>query len=69
MCRAIESALFQFELTVRKNANKRWLCVLNHHSQSRTINLDGSFKDAITGQAHSGAAEIGGYGVLVLEKM
>jgi len=57
------------ELTVRKNANKRWLCVLNHHSQSRTINLDGSFKDAITGQAHSGAAEIGGYGVFVLEKM
>jgi beta-galactosidase len=57
------------ELTVRKNANKRWLCVLNHKSESQTINLDGSFKDSITGQAHSGAADIPGYGVLVLERM
>jgi len=56
------------ELTVRKNANRRWLCVLNHKSESQTINLDGSFKDAITGQSHSGATEIAGYGVFVLER-
>jgi len=54
------------ELTVRKSAQKRWLCLLNHKSEPQTINLDGSFNDAITGQAHRGATEIPGYGVLVL---
>ena len=56
------------ELTVRKSANKRWLCVLNHKSESQTINLDGSFKDAVTQKAHNGATEISPYGVLVLER-
>lgn len=56
------------ELTVRKSRDQRWLCVLNHKSETQTINLDAAFKDAITGQAHSGATEITGYGVLVLEK-
>jgi beta-galactosidase len=54
------------ELTVRKSAQKRWLCLLNHKSEPQTINLDGSFKDAIAGQSHRGATEIPGYGVLVL---
>jgi beta-galactosidase len=56
------------ELTVRKRGSKRWLCILNHTGQAQTIQLREQFKDAISGQAHSGATELQGYGVLVLEK-
>jgi beta-galactosidase len=55
------------ELTVRKSGSRRWVCLLNHTRQQATVTLPTSFKDAMTGQTRSGAIEIPGYGVLILE--
>jgi beta-galactosidase len=54
------------ELTVRKSGSKRWMFVLNHNSEAQTINLPGTYKNAVSEESHSAATEIPGYGVLVL---
>jgi beta-galactosidase len=54
------------ELTMRRSGNKRWICLLNHNAGAQTINLPGTFKDAVSGESHSGATELPGYSVMVL---
>ncbi len=54
------------EVTVRKKGSKQWVLVLNHKPEPQTISVR-RVKDAISGKAYSGSAEIPGYGVLVLE--
>jgi beta-galactosidase len=54
------------ELTVRKTGSKRWMFVLNHNGEAQTINLPGTFKDALSGESHNGVTETPAYGVLVL---
>jgi beta-galactosidase len=54
------------ELTSRKSAEKRWLCVLNHKSEAQTISLPRPYRDAISGKVLNGATEVPRYGVLVL---
>src|SRR5207244_3957627 len=55
------------ELTVRKSGSRRWVCLLNHTRQQKTVTLPTSFKDAMTGQTRSGAIAVPGSGVLILE--
>jgi len=54
------------ELTTRKSGSKRWMFVLNHNGEAQTINLPGTFKDALSGESHTGTTDVPGYGVLVL---
>jgi beta-galactosidase GanA len=42
------------------------MIVLNHNGDAQTVNLPGMFKDALSGESHSGTTEIPSYGVLVL---
>jgi beta-galactosidase len=63
--RAIEVPM-GVELTVRKSGSQRWMIVLNHNGDAQTVNLPGMFKDALSGESHSGTTEIPSYGVLVL---
>ena len=54
------------ELTERRSGSKRWMFLLNHNREAQTINLPGTFRDAVSGQTHSGDTELSGYGVMVL---
>jgi len=54
------------EVTVRKSGSRRWMFVLNHNGAAQTVNLPETYKDALSGESHSGATEIPAYGVLVL---
>lgn len=54
------------ELTVRMSGKKRWTFLLNHAGNAQSLNLAGNFRDALTGETHSGQVELPAYGVKVL---
>jgi len=55
------------EVTVRKSGDKQWMFLLNHTSDSQSINIPGSFADLLTKKTYSGKIELSAYGVLVLQ--
>ena len=55
------------EVTARRSGDKQWIFILNHAAVSQSISLPGGFTDLLTGQAHTGKIDVGGYGVRVLQ--
>ncbi len=55
------------EVTARRSGDKQWIFILNHAAVSQSISLPGGFTDLLTGQAHAGKIDVGGYGVRVLQ--
>jgi beta-galactosidase len=54
------------ELTVRKSGSQQWVFLLNHTATSQTITLPGAFQNLLTGENHTGTADLAPYDVLVL---
>ena len=55
------------ELTVRTSAGKKWIFFLNHTAENQTVGLVIPFKDILTGEQFSGQANLGPYGVRILQ--
>jgi beta-galactosidase len=55
------------EVTVRKSGDKQWIFLLNHTSVAQTVTMAKPFSDLLTKQALSGAVELSGYGVRILQ--
>jgi beta-galactosidase len=55
------------EVTMRKSGDKQWIFLLNHTSVAQTVTMAKPFTDLLTKQALSGAVELSGYGVRVVQ--
>ncbi len=54
------------EMTVRKSGGQRWILLLNHTSELRTVSIPGSFQDLLTGDLVSQKIDLNAYAVRVL---
>ena len=55
------------EVTLRRTGGKRWMFLLNHSSETKSLALPGRFTDVVSGEARTGKVELKGYDARVLQ--